>query len=161
MNRMEQHIWDYLDGTCNLQEHTEIEQLIETDPVYQAMYEDLKKLNQSISAIDLDEPSMSFTRNLMEKINLEPIPQRSLIDKRIIYGISGFFLITIMTLLGVLLFQIDWSQPVTGIFNEYKMPTVDFNKYINGTVLKSFLFADTILGLYVIDTVLRKRLHAK
>ncbi len=159
MNKIEQRIWDYLDGTCNVQERKEIEQLIETDPVYQAAYGDLKKLNQHISAIDLDEPSMSFSRNLMEKIQAEPIPGyiKSLIDKRIIYGIAGFFLLTIMALLVVLLVQVDWTQPVTGVLNDYKMPSVDFSKYMNNTVLKSFLFADIILGLYVLDTILRNR----
>ena len=158
-NIIEQRIWDYLDGTCNLQERKEVEQLIETDPVYRAAYEDLQILNQNISTIDLDEPSMGFTRDLMEKIKLEPIPGsiKSLIDKRIIYGIAGFFMVTIMALLGVLLFQIDWTQPATGVLTNYKMPSLDFSKYMNATVLNSFLFADTILGLYVLDSFLRKK----
>lgn len=164
MNIIEQRIWDYLDGTCNPQERKAIEHLIETDPLYAQSFRELKLLNEDLSAgVELDEPSMSFTRNVMEKIALEPVPGsiKSLIDKRIIYGIAAFFVVTIAALLVVLLSQVDWAQPVKSSIPQYKVPEVDFSQYFNSTFLKTFFFADIVLGLYMLDSVLRKRMFSK
>ena len=163
MNNLEQRIWDYLDGTCSEQERKEIECLMESDPDSKAIYMELKSLNQEFSKFEMDEPSMSFTRNVMEKVKLEPLPGtfRSSIDKRIVYGITGFFLITIVALLGALFYQIDWSQPMTEAVQIYKIPEINVSGYLNSTVVNSFLFVDTILALYLMDSFWKKQIHLK
>lgn len=163
MNLIEQRIWDYLDGTGTLQERELTERLIKTDPVYQQVYQECKSFNSLVSAADLDEPSMGFTRNVMERINLEPVPAsfKSLIDKRIIFGIAAFFLFTITALLGVLFYQIDWSQTAGFKMPELTLPTFDSSKYLSSTYINIFLFVDIIFGLYLFDGFLRKRLRAK
>ena len=94
---------------------------------------------------------------------MEPVPGlvRSLIDKRIIYGIAAFFLITITGLLGFLFYQIDWSQSVSSGMPNYQMPEIDTTKYLNSTFINIFFFADIIAGLYLFDGFLRKRIHSK
>jgi len=163
MNLIEQRIWDYLDGTGTLQERELTERLIESDPHYQQVYEECRAFNSLVSAADQDEPSMAFTRNVMERINQEPVPAsfKSLIDKRIIFGIAAFFFFTITALLGVLFYQIDWSQ--TGGFEmpEFTMPSIDTAKYLNSNYINILLFIDIIIGLYLFDGFLRKRLRAK
>jgi len=163
MNLIEQRIWDYLDGTGTLQERELTEQLIKSDPVYQQVYEECKSFNSLVSAFDQDEPSMGFTRNVMERINLEPVPTslKSLIDKRIIYGIAAFFLITITGLLGFLFYQINWSQYVSSGIQNYQIPEIDIAKYLNTTLINIFFFADIIAGLYLFDGFLRKRIRSK
>lgn len=159
---IEQKIWDYLDGTCSEQERKLTAHLIESDPEYRSVYEECQSVHLDISATELDEPSMSFTRNVMEKLLMEPVPGlvRSLIDKRIIYGIAAFFLITITGLLGILFYQIDWSQSVSSGFADYLMPEIDASKYLNSTFINIFFFADIIVGLYLFDGFLRKRIHS-
>ncbi|MDB5014504.1 MAG: hypothetical protein JWQ25_2706 [Daejeonella sp.] len=71
---IEQQIWNYIDGTCSEQERHHIESLIETDPIYKAVYKELTAINNDFSLLDTDEPSMSFNRNLMDKVKLEAVP---------------------------------------------------------------------------------------
>jgi hypothetical protein len=163
MNLIEQRIWNYLDGTGTLQERELTERLIKTDPVYQQVYQECKSFNSLVFEADQDEPSMGFTRNVMERINLEPVPAsfKSLIDKRIIFGIAAFFLLTITALLVVLFYQIDWSQPSGFKMPELTMPSIDIAKYLNNTYINIFFFVDIIIGLYLFDGFLRKRLNSK
>lgn len=163
MNNLEQRIWDYLDRTCSEQERKEIESLIESDSDCRAIYMELKSVDHDFSKLEMDEPSMGFTRNVMERVKLEPFPGtfKSLIDKRIIYGIAGFFLVTIAVLLGVLLSQLDWSQPMTQVVPQYKIPEINLSGYLNSAIIDSFLFVDTILALYLLDSFLRKQMHLK
>jgi len=163
MNIIEQRIWDYLDGIGNSQERELTERLIKSDPVYQQVYEEFKSFNSLVSASDQDEPSMGFTRNVMEKINLEPVHAsiKSLIDERIIIGIAAFFLFTIIALLGLLFYQIEWSQAVGFKIPELNMPAIDTSKYLNSSYINIFFFVDIIIGLYLFDGFLRKRLNSK
>ena len=163
MNLTEQRIWDYLDGTGTLQERELTERLIKSDPLYQQVYEECRSFNSLVSEADQDEPSMGFTRNVMERINLEPVPAsfKSLIDKRIIFGIAAFFLFTITALLGVLFYQIDWSQTAGFKMPEFMMPSIDTGKYLNSSYINIFFFVDIIIGLYLFDGFLRKRLNSK
>ena len=163
MNLIEQRIWDYLDGTVTAQQRELTEQLIKSDPLYRQVYDECKSFNNLVSAIDQEEPSMGFSRNVMERINLEPVPAtlKSLIDKRIIFGIAAFFLFTITALLGVLFYHIDWSQTAGFKMPEFMMPSIDTGKYLNRSYLNIFLFIDIIIGLYLFDGFLRKRLSSK
>lgn len=163
MNLIEQRIWDYLDGTDTPQQRELTGQLIKSDPLYRQLYDECKSFNNLLSAADQDEPSMGFTRNVMERINLEPVPAslKSLIDKRIIFGIAAFFLFTITALLGVLFYQIDWSQTSGFKMPEFTMPAIDSSKYLNSTYINIFFFVDIIIGLYLVDGFLRKRLRSK
>ncbi|MFA6946874.1 MAG: hypothetical protein WC220_13345 [Pedobacter sp.] len=163
MNLIEQRIWDYLDGTGTDQERKLTEKLIESDPAYLLVYEECKSFNKLVSATGQDEPSMSFTRNVMDKISLEPVPGSliSMIDKRIIYGITAFFLITITALLGILFYQIDWSQSAGYNMPEFNMPAINTGKYLDNAFIHIFFFIDMIIGLYLFDGFLRKRLNSK
>ncbi len=163
MNLIEQRIWDYLDGTDTPQQRGLTEQLIKSDPLYRQVYDECKSFNNLLSATDQDEPSMAFTRNVMERIDMEPLPAsvKSLIDKRIIFGIAAFFLFTITALLGVLFYQIDWTQATGFKMPEFAMPAMDTSKYLNSSYINAFLFIDIIIGLYLFDGFLRKRLRAK
>jgi len=160
MNIVEQHVWEYLDGTCSEQDHKKIEHLIENDPVYKAAYAELQVLHLDLSQIDLEEPSMSFTRNVMEKVAAAPAPGsiRSLVDKRIIYSIAAFFALSMMMMLVFALSQIDWSQPASSVLPEYEIPKVNYLSFMDGTFFRMFLFADLILGLYFLDSIMRKRM---
>ena len=124
---IEQQIWNYLDGTCSEQERHHIESLIETDPIYKAAYQELTAINNDFTLLNIDEPSMSFTRNLMEKISLEPVPGslKSLVDKRIIYGIAAFFLISIAAIFVVVFANLNWSAMSSNSFAEIKLPKVN------------------------------------
>jgi len=160
---IEQRIWDYLDNNCSVKEREEIQALILSDPDYKTVYQELKAINDSLKGVELDEPSMSFTRNVMDKIKTEPVPGsiQSIIDKRIIRGITYFFLFTILALLVMLFSQVDWSSNLPEQAG-YKLPELQVSDNAKGWLKNAFLFSDIIIGLYFLDNYLRKKLkHEK
>ncbi|MEJ5993705.1 hypothetical protein WG904_04665 [Pedobacter sp. Du54] len=154
MITIEEQLWSYIDGNCTAEEKIEIETKIAINIQYHTLYQELLKVNEELTKIDLEEPSMSFTRNVMEKVNLElkPVALKTKIDNRIIYSIGAFFAFSI---LGIFIYAIATS---TASF-DFKMPTMNFDagKYINATTIQIFLLIDVALGLLYLDSLLRKR----
>ncbi|MFC1222543.1 anti-sigma factor family protein [Pedobacter sp. BG31] len=160
MNTIEQQLWDYIDGNLNGSSKKAIEEKIESNAGIKAQYEELLKLNSAFNALDLDEPSMSFTRNVMESIALAPAPvaMKTKVDKKIIYGIGGFFVLSLLSLLGYVIYNSTLSMPKFGL-NTHLNFRVD--QYITPTVLYSFLFFDLVVGLVFLDQFLRKKVAQK
>jgi hypothetical protein len=158
---IEQRIWDYVDGNSSPQEMELIKQLIQSDTEYKSAYQEILELSHSLKGLELDEPSLSFTRNVMEKLQSEPIPGsiKSLIDKRIINGLLFLFVSTIVVLLSIIIVQTDWSQAVLPQL-ELKLPSVrvDIPDNMKSWALTGFLFADIVLGLYILDFYFRRKL---
>lgn len=52
--------------------------------------------------MELDEPSMSFTRNVMEAVALQPAPVslKTKVDNQIIFSIAAFFVLSILAMVG-------------------------------------------------------------
>jgi hypothetical protein len=159
MNTIEETLWDYIDGNCSADEQKAISTLIASDEAYRLKYKELLSLNHEFSAIELDEPPMAFTYNVMEGIRAEQAqkPLKAAINKRIIMGIAIFFIITITGLLVFTLANIH--LPVfdisSGASSGLKMP--DLGKYISKPVLQGFLFFDIVLALYLFDGYFRKK----
>jgi hypothetical protein len=160
MNTIEQQLWDYIDGNLDESQQKSIEKKIETDAEIKAQYEELLKLNLAFESIDLDEPSMSFTRNVMESVALQsaPVSLKTKVDTRIIYSISGFFVLSILALLGFILYNSTFTMPD---FSGYFSTTINLEKFITPTSIYVFLFIDLIIGLVFLDYVLRKKLIHK
>ncbi|KQM78267.1 hypothetical protein ASE74_14635 [Pedobacter sp. Leaf216] len=158
MNTIEQQLWDYIDGNLDESAKKAIEEKIESDAEIKSQYEDLVKLNLSFESMDLDEPSLSFTRNVMESVALVPAPvaMKTQVDKKIIYSIVGFFVISLLALFGYVLYISNLSMPKFS-FNVNLNFNVD--QYITPTVLYSFLFFDLVIGLIFLDQFLRKKMH--
>mgnify|MGYP001551460018 FL=1 len=83
MNTMEEKLWNYIDGSCTADEKKAIDILIAQDEAYRRNYDELLALNQEFSKMELDEPSMAFTYNVMEGIRAEHArqPLKASIDK--------------------------------------------------------------------------------
>lgn len=160
MNTIEQQLWDYIDGNLDEFSKKTIEEKIESNAGIKIQYEELLKLNSAFNTLDLDEPSMSFTRNVMESIALAPAPvaMKTKVDEKIIYAIGGFFIVSLLSLFGYVLYNSNLSMPKLG-FNV----TLNFNldQYITPTVLYSFLFFDLVIGLVFLDQFLRKKFAQK
>lgn len=155
---IEQKIWDYLDGKYAPTEARAIEELIGTDPEYKAAYEEITMIHQSLQQMDWEEPSLAFTRNIMDKIKDEPVPGsiQALVDKRIIRGLLGVFLGVIVAGLLIVLFQVDWSDGGGNTFG-LKIPERVLSVSASNWALKAFFFADTVIFLYLFDYFMRRR----
>lgn len=160
MKSIEEKLWDYIDGNCTTDEQKAISLLIETDKAYKDKYHQLLQLNNEFTNMELDEPSMPFAYNVMEAIRTEQAqkPLKATINSYIIKGIAAFFILVIAGLLIASLSTMDWSVG-TETVNSLKMPNLD--SLLNNEVLTIFLFLDTVLGLFFLDTYLRKRRFLK
>lgn len=160
MNTIEQQLWDYIDGNLNEIQRKNIEEIIEKDATVKLQYEELLNLNLAFSELELDEPSMSFTRNVIEMVALEPAPVslKTKVDNRIIFGIGGFFVLSILSLLGYILYNSSFSLPD---FSKYFTTEFNLDKYITPTAMYVFIGFDIVIGLIFMDYFLRRKLNNK
>jgi len=163
MNDIEEKLWRYIDGLCTPEEQKAISDLIHTDASVGSRYHELLKLNKEFAAMDLDEPSMAFTYNVIEAIRTEnaQVPLKAAINKRIIKGISIFFIATLAILLILIFAGIKWSGqglPVN-LTAHLKIPQINAGK--TKIIVQVFVFFDVMLGLYLFDAYLRRKKAAR
>ncbi|HVM89121.1 MAG TPA: hypothetical protein VMT76_13105 [Puia sp.] len=164
---MEERLWDYIDGLSSMKERSAIDKLIETNLEWKNKYKELLEAHQLMISGDLDEPSMRFTKTVMEEIakyHVAPAT-RTYINKKIIWGIGSFFIIVIVGFLIYALSQINYADATTPkILNEYNntMNKVDWSKFFSSTYTNIFMGINVILGLMMLDIYLtRKRQQHK
>jgi hypothetical protein len=159
MNNIEETLWNYIDGNCTADEQKAISTLIAQDEVYRLKYNELLKLNSEFSSMELDEPSMAFTYNVIEGIRTEhaQIPLKATINKRIIMGIAIFFVFTLLALLVFMLanIQLPAATVPDNVIASVKIP--DFGKYITKPIVEGFVFFDVLLALFLFGTFLRTK----
>lgn len=165
---MEDRLWDYIDGLSNPAERSVIEDLLATNQAWQEKYRELLDVHRLLDASQLDDPSMRFTRNVMEEIarfHVAPAT-RTYINKNIIRGIGAFFLTLILGFTAYILSQFHWAvghpssnwlpnNPDLGLG---KLNSIDPSKYVNGTYISLFMLIFVIMGFVLLDMYLgRKR----
>jgi len=159
MNTAEEKLWNYIDGTCTPAEQEAIRLQLEQDTAFAAKYRELLLLNSEFSAMELDEPPMAFTYNVIEGIRNEQAlqPLKAAINKRIIRGISLLFIGMLSVILIYTFSKVSLSTGGTGINLFAKFTVPNFSKYFTGPVMQIFLFLDIVLALYLADNYLRKK----
>lgn len=156
---MEIRLWDYIDGNSGSEERSFIEQLIETNLEWKAKYQELLEVHQMVQGhIELDEPSLRFTRNVMEEIGKYQIAPaaKNYINKKVIWGIGIFFLATIVGFIIFGISQVNWSAAST-IDSKYDFSKVEWQKLFNNTYTNILLMVNTVLGLMLLDMYLGKK----
>jgi hypothetical protein len=133
---------------------------LQTDQQWMTVYNELKGFNEMIGSADIiEQPSLRFTRNVMEevaKFKVAP-PASSYINKKIIIGIAAFFIISIV---GFLIYGISFiDMSATGSIPDSGMAklNIDWSKYLNSTVMNLFLLLDMVAGLMLLDRYLRRK----
>jgi len=160
---IEDRLWDYIDGSSNAEEKSFVEQLIATQEAWRNKYHELLELHQVINtSLELDEPSMRFSQNVMEEIAKYQITPatKTYINKKIINGIGFFFLAMITGMLIYGLGQINWAD-TTGTSNDlitkYNPGKIDFSKFFNNTYTTIFMMVNVVMGLMLLDMYLGKK----
>ena len=122
---------------------------------YHNIYQELVHVNEALNNLDFEEPSMSFARNVMEKVNLElkPVALKTKVDKRIIYSIGAIF---VFALVGVFTYALMSSD----LNFKMDIPKIDFSfglgKYMNRSTIQIFLMVDIAIALIYLDGFFRK-----
>jgi hypothetical protein len=158
---IEQRLWEYMDGVSSTSEKTVIEKLIASDAEWKNKYKELFEINSLLAAGELEEPSMRFTKNVMDeigKLHIAPAT-KTYINKNIIRGI-GIFFVTLIT--GFLIYgfgQMDWSAG-SGDGNSklpFDLSKIDLSKFFNNSYVTGFMMINIILGLVLLDSYFKKR----
>ena len=154
-NNVDDRLWEFIDGQSSIEEASAIEKLIETNKQWKEKYRELLELHQLVQSSALEEPSLRFTKNVMEEIAKYQIAPaaKAYINNKIIWGI-GIFFITLFV--GFLIYgfgQVDWNAG-----GNDKLPIdiskVDYGKFFNNTYVNVFMMINVVLGLMLLDRYL-------
>ena len=157
---IEERLWSYIDGSSAPEERSVVEKLLQENSVWKAKYKELLDINQLLHSSELDQPSLRFTKNVMEEITrLHIAPAAKIyINKRIIWGIAIFFIVLIIGFLGYGFGQIDWSATSGSSVNmPVDLNKVDYSKFFNNTYLNIFMMVNVVLGLFLLDRYLASK----
>jgi hypothetical protein len=165
LEQTEQRLWDYIDGIADAGERLAIEQLIAENNEWRAKYAELLEVHQSLNLVELEQPSLRFTKNVMEEIaKMQVAPAaRKYINNKIVWAISIFF---IAMLVGILIYgigQINWTDAsdknaTLGI----DLNKLDYSRMFNNTLMNMFMMLNVVLGLFLLDRYLsnkRKKMY--
>jgi hypothetical protein len=115
------------------------------------------EMDTLLKSMELDEPSMSFRRNVMEQVALEivPVTLKTKVNKQIIYSIAAFFTACI---LGIFVYALANSN----FDNSWSKIELDLgkvtDKITSSQFLKLFLMLDAVIALIWLDSFFRKGL---
>jgi hypothetical protein len=154
---MESKLWEYIDGLGSPNERSAMLELINTNLEWRRKYEELLHFNDSLqSHIELDAPSLRFTRNVMEEIGRHQIAPsaKSYINKKIIYGIAGFFLALIFGFLVYAIGQIDWNAGSGSQGLPFNLNRINTSRILSNNYVNAFMIINMVLGLMLLDRYL-------
>lgn len=159
----EERLWDYIDGVSTAGERSAVEKLLHTDAGWQAKYQELLDIHQLMHSSTLEEPSLRFSKNVMDEIaRLHIAPAASsYINKNIIRGIAIFF---ITMLVGFLVYgfgQAEWKSDSQSALH-LDLDKIDYSRFFNNTYASLFMMVNVVLGLFLLDRYLagrRKKIH--
>jgi hypothetical protein len=154
---IEQQLWNYLDGVTSPEENSEIEKKLMSHPEWKQKYQELLEVHTLLKASELENPSMRFTKNVMEEIARHHIAPatRTYINKKIIWGIGAFFIITIVGFLIYGFGQTDWSSSGGSITEKYiDLSKINYSNFFNNHFVNAFMIVIVVLGLALLDRLL-------
>ena len=155
---IDKQLWDYIDGLSSREERTSVEKLLHANPEWKNKYDELLEVQQLLKSSQLEQPSLRFTKNVMEeiaKLHIAPAA-KNYINKKIIWGIAAFFITIIVGFLIYGFGQVDWN------FQDNSKPLIDFSqinygRIFNNNFVNGFMMVNVLLGLVLFDRVLANK----
>ena len=153
-NNIDDRLWEFIDGQSSMEEKSAIENLIETSKQWKEKNHELLEVHQLVQSSTLQEPSLRFTKNVMEEIAKYQIAPaaKAYINNKIIWGIGIFFITLIIGFLIYGFGQVDWNA------NDNTLPIdiskVNYGKFFNNTYVNVFMMINVVLGLMLLDRYL-------
>lgn len=153
---VEIRLWDYIDGLADTSERAAVEKLIAEHAEWRIKYQELLDVHQMVQTTELEEPSMRFSKNVMEEIAKYQIAPatKNYINQKIIWGIAAFFITVIVGFLVYGISQIDWSAGSTNSGIGIDFAQVDYSRMFNNNFVNMFMMLNIVLGLMLFDRYL-------
>ena len=157
---MDDRLWDFIDGQGTPAQRSAIEELIATNQEWRNKYKELLEVHQLMNAVELEAPSMRFTKNVMEEISrLQIAPAtRSYINKRLIWGIGLFFITMVIGFIIYGFGLVDWTTTKDGesVISE-NLNRISINNFLSNTWVNVFMMINVVLGLFLLDNYLTNK----
>jgi hypothetical protein len=159
---IEAQIQRYLDGEGTTEELEHIEKMIATDPEWGNAYASFLDIHQMLSDNPVMEPSMRFTKNVMEEIEglsiARPVRQYG---NPWVFRLSGGILASFLLGIFIYLFtQIDFSQGsgvgMQDVLSKLDTGKWDWSRFSGGSANLVLYMLVTVMGFYLFDKI-RKR----
>ncbi|MFT4024740.1 MAG: hypothetical protein QM664_13260 [Flavihumibacter sp.] len=157
-------LWAYIDGLCLPAEKELVEARLQNDLSWKADYEALLAIHRDLAdSVQLSAPSLRFTKNVMEKIGRYHIApaMKTYVNKKIIYGIAGFFLLLLAVLIGYVLAGTNWSavhwSDKNWQLSEKWMPSLSAKWLLNPNLVTGFFITNAVLALFLLDRYLSRQ----
>ena len=164
---IEGRLWDYIDGISNPAEKSAVESLIATNLEWQRKHKELLLVHQLMATSELEEPSLRFTRNVMEEIARHHVAPatKTYINKNVIRGIGAFFLSLIAGLIAYFFAILKWPSGGTAKSRPVQLPSidmkgldkVDYGKLFGNLPVTLFMLITVVMGLVLLDMYLRRK----
>ena len=155
---IEMQLWEYMDGTCTVADMQRISILIERDAAWKEKYNELLAIHASLSKnIDLEQPSMRFTQNVMDavaKAHVAPATKQY-INKGIIRGIAAMFIAMIAAIFGYAFAHMKGGSVSTISRLNFKSP--DLSNFFNSSTFNIIIAVNVIIGLVLLDALIRRK----
>lgn len=157
---IEMQLWEYIDGSCPINDMQRISILIERNTLWKQKYDELSALHTSFSTnVELEQPSMRFTANVMDAVAATHVAPatKKYINKSIIRGIAAVFFVMLTAIFGYALFSV---HPTTGTTS--MLPKLDTSKFnlshvINSETIMIIVAINIVIGLVFLDSILRRK----
>jgi hypothetical protein len=156
---MDERLWNYIDGTASAAERSFVEKLLAANLEWKAKYHELLEVNKLLQSSELENPSMRFTKNVMEeiaKLHIAPAT-KTYINKKIIWGLAIFFITMVVGFLVYGFGQIDWAAKGGDSKSPIDFSKVDYGKFFNNTYANVFLMINVVLGMFLLDRYLANK----
>ena len=158
---IEEKIWDFVNGNLPEKEKDQVQQMISSNLQWQQVHEEIISFESLMKKTEPEEPSMRFSKNVMDEITkLQIAPAtKTYINIKIIYGIATFFILIIGAVVLYFLTKYNFTTGTGSSLpqvNTDKLIT-DWKRYLNPTVLNFFFIADAFIALMLVDKYLTKK----
>jgi hypothetical protein len=160
LNEVEIKLWEYIDGLSTDAERSVIEKMIAENSEWKAKYHELLEVHQSLNLAELEEPSLRFTKNVMEEIARYQIAPaaKTYINSKIIWSIGLFFTTVIVGFVIYGFAQINWT--VAGDSKStfgFDLSKVDYTRMFNNNLMNGIMMLNVVIGLFFFDRYLSSR----
>ncbi len=162
-------IWEYIDNICTETEREQTELLMATNKEWKLKYDEISAFHLHISSnIEIEQPSLRFTKNVMETLATTQIATATskYIKLGIIKGIAAFFIVIISSLFIYTLATTNWhtinsNVSIQNIAEKINLSQFKKPAFSSGGIINIVIGFNVVLALIILDKVLRKNVRAE
>lgn len=155
---IELRLWDYIDGNLAVSERLAIEKLLAEQAEWREKYSELLGVSRLLQATELDQPSLRFSKNVMEEIGKYQVAPaaKQYINNKIIWSIGALFISTLLACLIYAFRQSGWSDAAEASPFAESIKSVNYSAFTDSNFLGAFLMVNVVLGLLLLDNYLNR-----